>query len=185
MKAVYLLPCSCGKKVRVDAGQAGAKVDCECGQQLAVPTFRGLRELEVDSAPAAADARSSQPEGWNAVRGILFSFGLLITVIAVGVGGFQFFLYYMRRDGGERIKQVVIENMSHEVEHLAPVEVFSEFQEMEKSGLTVDGVPPWAVISSVRDENFRWFIASAVALGIGLTCLTISLFGGGRKRSRQ
>lgn len=185
MKAVYLLPCSCGKKVRVDAGQAGAKVDCECGQQLAVPTFRALRALEVDAAPATAAARGSQPAGWNAVRGILFSFGLLITVVAVGVGGFQFFLYLLRLDGGESWKQAVIEDMDHGVEHLSPVEVFTEFQDMEAKGLSVDGVPPWAVITAVRDYNFRWFVAALVALGVGLVCLTASLLGGGRRKARQ
>lgn len=185
MKAVYLLPCSCGKKVRVDAGQAGAKVDCECGQQLAVPTFRMLRSLEVDAVPVSSADRTSQPASWNAVRGILFSFGLLITVIAVGVGSFQFFLYFVRRDGGESLKQAVIEDMSHGVEHLSPDEVLTEFQEMAHKGLTIDGVPPWAVITEVRNENFRYFMVALVSLVVGLACLTASLFSGGRRISRQ
>jgi hypothetical protein len=176
MKAVYLLPCSCGKKVRVDAGQAGAKVDCECGQQLAVPTFRGLRNLEVDgTAPALANEGQKAP--WNAQRGVLFSFGLLVTVIALSISGFQFYKYYLLRDGGEGWKKSHLEEMSHGVEHLSPVEVLTEFQDMAKKGLTVEGVPPWAMITSMRDTSFRWLTVSLVALAVGLTSLVASLIG--------
>jgi hypothetical protein len=175
MKAVYLLPCSCGKKVRVDAGQAGAKVDCECGQQLAVPTFRGLRNLEVDAqAPLVA---ANQPPSWSALRGVLFSFGLLVTVVAVGISGYQLYIYSIMRDGGESWKRSTLDQMLQGVERLSPTEALMEFQEMSKRGLTQDGIPPWAAISSVRDNSFRWLTASLVALAVGLASLVASLVG--------
>ncbi|MCE9526046.1 MAG: hypothetical protein K8R36_08330, partial [Planctomycetales bacterium] len=122
MKAVYLLPCSCGKKVRVDAGQAGARVDCECGQQLAVPTFRALRNLELDATAPDLDKGSLRP-AWNAQRGVLFSFGLLVTVVAVALTCYQFYIYTLMMDGGEGWKKAHLEEMLHGVEHLSPLEV--------------------------------------------------------------
>lgn len=182
MNVVYLLPCSCGKKVRVDAGQAGAKVNCECGQQLAVPTFRGLRNLEVEPAPVSNVVPTGQPAGWSTLRGILFSLGLLVAVVAGGIVCYQFYFYYLTRDGGESWKQELLEQQRHGVEHLAPVEALTEFHEMSKKGLTVDGIPPWGVITSMRDHSFRWFTAGLVALVLGLTSLVASLVGSGRKR---
>src|SRR2546429_7064272 len=82
MKAVYLLPCTCGQKVRVDAGQAGAKVPCACGQQLTVPTFRALRELEQEVPVAAVPVRGAATNDWDAVRGLLFSVGLLAFLVS-------------------------------------------------------------------------------------------------------
>ncbi|MFN0019037.1 MAG: hypothetical protein ACKVP0_12305 [Pirellulaceae bacterium] len=176
MKAVYLLPCSCGKKVRVDAGQAGAKVDCECGQQLAVPTFRGLRNLEVDGT-ATALAKEGQKAPWNVQRGVLFSFGLLVTVVAFSISSFHLYKYSLLRDGGESWKKSHLEEMSHGVEHLSPVEVLAEFQEMSKKGLTVDGIPPWAMITSMRDTSIRWLAVSLAVLAVGLVSLGASLIG--------
>ena len=54
MSEQFLLPCSCGQKVRVGNAQAGAGVRCVCGKSLTVPTLRGLRELE--SAPPDENA---------------------------------------------------------------------------------------------------------------------------------
>jgi hypothetical protein len=185
MNAVYLLPCSCGKKVRVDAGQAGAKVNCECGQQLAVPTFRGLRNLELESAPISEVARGGQPPGWSTVRGVLFSLGLLVAVVAGGIVCYQLYFYYLTMDGGESWKQELLEQQRHGVDHLAPVEALTEFQEMSKKGLTVDGIPPWGVITSMRDHSFRWFTAGLVALVLGLASLAASLIGVGRQKKAK
>ena len=177
MNAVYLLPCACGKKVRVDAGQAGAKIDCECGQQLAVPTFRGLRSLETESVAGPVVVPGGQPAGWNALRGILFSLGLLIVVVAGGVVCYHLYYYYLTLDGGERWKQAHLEESRHNVDHLAPVEVLAEFQDMAKKELTVDVVPPWGAITSMRDDSFRWLTAGLVALVVGLASLVASLIG--------
>src|ERR1041385_6477136 len=107
MKAVYLLPCSCGKKVPVDAGQAGAQVKCDCGQQLAVPTFRALRNLEQEkpATEAAAGAAAGETSEWNPVRGVMFSFGLLLSLIAAVLIGYHLFTYWVLWDGGEAWKQ--------------------------------------------------------------------------------
>lgn len=180
MKAEYLLPCSCGNKVPVDAGQAGAKVACSCGQQLTVPTFRALRDLERVT-PAAAVAESSP---WSTTRGILFSFGTLVSVIAAGLVFYHLYMYSQLWDGGEAWKQEHLNEMRAGVDYLTPVEAVTEFQEMAKTGLTIDGIPPWSQISAVRDSSRRWLTASLVALAIGLVSLSASLLGARRSKAK-
>jgi hypothetical protein len=186
MKAVYLLPCSCGKKVPVDAGQAGAKVTCECGQQLAVPTFRALRNLEQEKPVEAAAAGATAGKGseWNPVRGIMFSFGLLLSLIAAVLVCYHLYTYWVVSDGGEAWKQEHLRQMQEGVDYLAPVEALAEFQDMATKGLTVDGVPPWSQVASVRDSSRRWLLGALVALGVGLVSLTASLIGAGRSKAK-
>ncbi|MGI8982512.1 MAG: hypothetical protein ACR2FY_25040 [Pirellulaceae bacterium] len=180
MKAEYLLPCSCGNKVPVDAGQAGAKVTCSCGQQLTVPTFRALRDLERVT-PTIAVAESSQ---WSTTRGILFSVGTLVSVMATVLVCYHLYMYWQLLDGGEAWKQEHLAEMLAGVDYLSPVEAFAEFQEMAKTGLTIDGIPPWSQISAVRDSSRRWLTASLVALAFGLVSLTASLLGAKRSKAK-
>ena len=74
MSAKYLLPCSCGNKLTVDTTQAGLKLDCPCGKQVEVPTWRELRSLEKADTPAPVQA-----DGWSTKHGLVF----LAMVLAV------------------------------------------------------------------------------------------------------
>ena len=49
----YLLPCSCGRSVTVEASQAGRQVHCDCGISLEVPTMLELARLERAKEAAA------------------------------------------------------------------------------------------------------------------------------------
>ncbi len=64
MRAKYLLPCSCGEKIAVEAAQAGQTVRCACGAELEVPTMSGISALET--LEPEAEAGPSRPEsGWG------------------------------------------------------------------------------------------------------------------------
>jgi hypothetical protein len=83
MKTLYLLPCSCGKKIEVDGGQAGLTARCSCGAEMPVPTMRGLATLERVEPRASP----SEPSGsnWGTRQGIIF-LGLVI-IFAASIGG--------------------------------------------------------------------------------------------------
>ncbi len=175
MKAVYLLPCSCGQKVPVDAGQAGAKIACSCGQQLNVPTFRALRELEQIVPVAAAAVESGG--GWNAIRGMMFSFGLLVSLVAAVCTCYHLYMFSQLLDGGESWKQSHLQEMELDVDYMAPADALADFQSMATKGLTIDGVPPWSHVAELRDSSRRWLIGELIALAIGLVSLAASLIG--------
>src|SRR3954466_947072 len=89
MTSHYLLPCTCGQKVRIANAQAGGKVACGCGKSLAVPTLRGLRELEL----APPETRSAASPGWSRVHGGFFASGLLIATLGFVVVAYSLFRY--------------------------------------------------------------------------------------------
>lgn len=180
MKDVFLLPCTCGKKVSVDAGQAGTNVACECGKQVTVPRFRAMRELErVQPAPAEISAESKKGQ-WNALRGVLFSFGMLSLAVALVLVCYHLYSYSLMFDGGESWKQAHIEEMREGVEYLSPVEALADFQDMATKGLTIDGVPPWSQVAAMRDTSRRWLLTGLIGLAVGIVCVSASLIGAKR-----
>lgn len=76
---LYLLPCSCGEKVRVRTRHAGETVTCQCGTKLQVPTIRGLRQLE-----SIDDINETTAPPRSLLEGPLFAIGLL-ALFAGGV----------------------------------------------------------------------------------------------------
>jgi hypothetical protein len=80
MTTYYLLPCSCGKKTEVDSGQAGLNLRCSCGAELAVPTMRGLNQLERAAEPPAGRRPVASPQSrWGARQALIF-LGLVILL---------------------------------------------------------------------------------------------------------
>src|SRR5437899_105389 len=77
MSQHYLLPCSCGQRIRVGIAQAGGQVVCTCGKKLRIPTMRGLRELQ----PAPADTISGVMPRWTLWHGVVFASALLIVLL--------------------------------------------------------------------------------------------------------
>ena len=54
----YLLPCSCGARIKVTAGQAGDQVSCPaCGLGTSVPRLGALRQLQSDTRERSAAGR--------------------------------------------------------------------------------------------------------------------------------
>jgi hypothetical protein len=75
----YLVPCTCGKSVAVDASQAGLQIRCECGNELDVPTMRGLRQLPTAEA-GPADASAQRAGAWGPRQGMMFLGGVIALI---------------------------------------------------------------------------------------------------------
>lgn len=85
MPQQYLLPCSeCERKLPVEAAQAGERVRCECGANIAVPAFRIIRQLE----PVESDAPQVVERKWTRAQGVMFSLGIFVVLVAIGLGTF-------------------------------------------------------------------------------------------------
>jgi hypothetical protein len=59
----YLLTCQCGAQHVVSNAQAGESISCSCGEQLEIPTLRGLKQLPVHAPvdPETGEDDSSAP----------------------------------------------------------------------------------------------------------------------------
>ncbi len=81
MSPQYLLPCSCGQKLPVDAAQAGSRVRCACGAELEVPTLLHLKRLEKVAPADRADETSEATWGARqrlALAGAVLSFAGIV-----------------------------------------------------------------------------------------------------------
>lgn len=85
MSVKFLLPCTCGEKLRVGRAQAGLTVSCTCGRELDVPTQRGLEELE----PAEPVAERTSQSSWGPAQALL-ALGLLIAVVSGSWATFRY-----------------------------------------------------------------------------------------------
>ncbi len=176
MKTAYLLPCSCGRKLEINAGQAGSQIDCRCGQSLTVPSVRGLRQLEL-----AADL-PGEPKvpAWNPARGAIFSLGLLLAVGAFLVTGFNGYWFLItRRTVDPAAYQLSLEH--EHIDHLTLVESMTMFRQEEKSGLGEPSTPPWAEIDALHASSRRWAILGMIVAGAGLLATAGSMLGRAKK----
>ena len=156
---------------------------CDCGKQVAVPRFRALKDLERAQPTPGAIAADAGSE-WNAVRGILFSFGLLVSLISAVVVCYHLYTIWVVWDGGESWRQEHLREMVETVDYMGPAEALGDFQDMASKGLTVDGVPPWAQVSAVRESARQWMLGALVALVVGIVSVTASLLGTKRARAK-
>ena len=55
MQTKYLLPCSCGREIPIEASQAGQTIRCQCGADLEAPRLMrmsSLKRAEQEASPA-------------------------------------------------------------------------------------------------------------------------------------
>lgn len=78
MAVQYLLPCSCGRQIPVEASQSGLTLACECGQQLDVPARRELEKLPRTTTQPRTPSGAPR-SGWGLHKGLM----LLGTLLAV------------------------------------------------------------------------------------------------------
>jgi len=172
MSQHYLLPCSCGQKLRVAAAQAGGQVSCACGQSLTVPTLRGLRALE----PAAVEANSKAAPGWSITHGVFFSSGLVLIVVGIALIAFNLNRY--RQFAGFTVDHTdtVVAAHTAEIDRLSAVQLFDEWSNVLSQGLGEKSTPPWEAAKQFVAANLFWMKAGGGAVTLGLLMSLLSLF---------
>jgi hypothetical protein len=171
----YLLPCPCGQKHRVGPAQAGDSVICSCGNKLAVPTLRGLRDLE----PAPPIASTTAPAAWTLAHGIAFSSGLALAAAAIAVLAF-FGLRYAQLHFHPVSRDVTKEAVAYEqerIDDLTPLAALAEWNENLKEGLGQPQEPPWVRANKLLAGYKIWINISLIALvtGVVLSSATLAL----------
>jgi hypothetical protein len=86
VNTMYLLPCSCGRKIPVQLRQAGETIKCECGASLEVPTLTGIKTLQ--KSEATAEPRIAKT-AWTTGHRLTF-FGGLVILAGIVLGGWLF-----------------------------------------------------------------------------------------------
>ena len=174
MSQAYLLPCSCGHKVRVTPAQAGGRVKCTCGQSLAVPTLRGLRGL----TPAKSEPAARATPRWTPLHGALFSGGLLLAAAGLAVIAYHLWLY--AQIGGlavDRSSEVIAHEAAH-IDELSPWQTLDVWWQLADEGLGEKVTPIWIAAKDRIAQYMRWIALGGGAIIVGAVLVMSSLFVG-------
>ncbi|HVX63091.1 MAG TPA: hypothetical protein VHC19_20890 [Pirellulales bacterium] len=169
---LYYLPCSCGKKIEVDAGQSGLNVHCQCGADLTVPTMRGLKQLEPVEAPSEAVAAETQQANWGARQGVVF-LGLVVLLGALLPGLFAWYNYPQRP---QLFRTDFKELNAEEIEQASLPETWELWKELHQ-GFEMQGEHPQMQAYMAAEKQAREKLTViCVAGAIGLAIIIGGLF---------
>ena len=172
MSTHYLLPCACGKKTEIDAGQAGLNVRCDCGAQLAVPTMRGLSQLERVESPSAQGRGETQQSSWGARQGVIF-LGAVILLGALFPVAYQLY-YYPQRP--QLFRTDFKELNAQEIEQATLPQTFELWREL-KLGFEQQGEHPQMQMYIMMEKQAREkLIATGAVAAVGLLLIIVGLF---------
>jgi hypothetical protein len=180
MNARFLLPCECGQSVPIELSQAGQKVRCSCGRELAAPTLRGIRQLQ----PATEHAASVRPRAsWNPVKGALFAAGSALLLSGLIAAAYNYLLYYQT----SQVKPSDEEFADHlsRIEQMTPSDLWDAWHFFAEHGL---GDHESSVYVQYREESRRRLKNTAIAgviAGFGVGLALIAMVIPGRQRTQS
>jgi hypothetical protein len=176
MRKRFLLPCDCGKKLIVDATQAGEQLSCECGASLAVPTLRGLESLERLDEPAEASASSRRPSSAHPSRMLgsdLAFAGFLFLLILSVVALIPLVLIWLRLDTSFDMETDLLYG-EQQIDMISVDESWQLWLEFRNNGLQVGEVPFYTRILQYSNVFSRVILGLSIVLAISLIGLIIS-----------
>lgn len=166
MTTSYLLPCSCGQKVRVEPRQAGEVVRCSCGASLEAPTMLKMATLE----PAQPEPGSRQPpQAWG-VRQSLSLVGGVILLVSLGLAGFLF--YDKPPPPISARSEMSAEAIRRQSRGLTPLQSRRAWQALRATG--PDGRMPAqenvyaGILARHQEELLRWWLSMGVVVIIAV-----------------
>ena len=162
----HRLDCSCGASLAVDTTQAGEKLVCSaCQAPVQVPAFRELKQLPLDD-----DANPTPPPAvWTARRNLACVAALCVT--AAALIGLVTSAILRRGIETNFTKEDHIQLERQSIEQMGVHETLLLWENINTTGLEVEGVPNYVVYAHrARWLNF-WIIACGVILIAGLGAL--------------
>ena len=170
MTAYYLLPCSCGKKIEVDAGQSGLNVRCSCGAELTVPAMRGLSQLERASEPPAGRPVEAPASTWGARQAQLF-LGVLIMLGAAAFAVFAIYDYPPRPQLAPNYREL----NRQEIEQMKLSQTWELWRELRKDFSSEEELPIMELYKHVEKNARLQLILIGVIGGVGLLLVVAGL----------
>lgn len=166
----YLLPCSCGRNLRVEPRQAGETVRCECGLTCAVPTMRAVQNLRPASTTLPAEAKPA----WGNPQRLLVA-GLVIVSLAA-ISAVILYIQFPTHFAGLRPP----EQERQFVKSLPPLETMRYFRTR-----ILPGIELYESAEVQRKEKMVYLGMGSLAVfaAIGLSLVGVGVTGIMRRRS--
>ncbi len=162
MKPRYLLPCSCGREIPIEVGQAGQVVHCQCGATLEAPTLLRLKSLKRVVEEVSAETRRKPRWG---LRQRLALLGMAIAVPFLILAAISFV--------GRPRRQAVLTYAP--LDSLTYVQTWQVWQDLQRG---VGRRPNTAetLFSEALKFNHRWIAIFLAVAGVGIMLTMGSLF---------
>jgi hypothetical protein len=159
---MYLLPCSCGRKIPVEPRQAGESVGCACGETVAVPTLLALSRLEM--APSPDEKPAAAP--WGLPQRMVLFGAVLLPVAAIAAG-----LLYRSRPTPPA-QNVNLESVQQRVRGLSAVRSMQFWYALQHEGLSPGLTPQEQAYEEASARWRSWLIVVAI-LGMAAIALIV------------
>ncbi len=166
MDTIYLLPCSCGRKMPVNPRQAGESITCTCGASLEVPTLLNLRILQRAELPPQPEIHK---KAWGAGQRLIF-LGVIVILFAIAIGGWLFWI--RPTDPYAYLSQ---EQIKQSVPALTPIETWRLWLLLEKGGLERHKRGSEIFFASQRAQYLIYGELLAILSGVGLTLIAAGI----------
>ena len=166
MATRYLVPCSCGEQLKVEATQAGLSVTCRCGAATELPTLAGLRQYPL----AETEAEPSPKGTWGARQGLL-ALGLML----IAASFLAMLLAYLGRPREVEIPAPDHEELRRQASQFSPTEAWEVWKSMPRE---LEGEPHtfWQRLP-VAMRNYRLYLAGVGTFAaVGVILITVSRF---------
>jgi hypothetical protein len=153
----YLLPCSCGRSVTVEAKHAGRQVRCNCGNSLEVPTMLELARLERAEEEAVA---AGPTDRWGVPQQFIVV-GVAVLLIAICGGAWLALnVPQLPKPAYDATK------IRSQIQSADPAQTLQFWWEVRR------GLPPGRNPAMIKygERLFRfrvWVIAAAMAIAVG------------------
>ena len=178
--AKYLVACACGRQHTVETRQAGESFLCDCGQSVAVPTLRQLRQLPQAREETVAATGAT----WGARQGAM-TVSLLVVAACLAVAA-------MSRFSEQPVPTIdpvaYTENVDRLISTMTPQQAWERwidsYQPLTTTGFNVYKHPATDTMQTTLDWH-RWiqWIALGLAAVFGIVAGVIG-FSGGAKAKR-
>ena len=168
----YELTCTCGAKHAVTVSQAGQSLACSCGNSLAIPTLRGLKELPVAEPTAAVKGRAIDKPTTGRPSIIV---GVLVTIFFIALPVAIFYGYSRLRMDTSQTEESERDEAFALLEKAEPVMLSDAWDQYSTTALGPPSKPAFFYVQQKRQQlEMGLAIAAGIALVAGLAAGTLS-----------
>ena len=170
--ANYLLSCDCGAQFTIGTIDAGKTLQCaECEIEAVVPNLREIRQL-----PEAQSSSTQQKSTWGKQNGLIFSFGVILLTLGLGLAAFEFYQANQLDLRDTRGDELLYGNAV--IDQMPPLIVIEQWRIIRANGLgnQQDGEYQLNAKQYAKHQTYAIWELGGAAVGLLLCCIAFMLF---------
>ncbi|MCC6125783.1 MAG: hypothetical protein IT426_12525 [Pirellulales bacterium] len=173
MPMQYLVPCSCGRKTRVEIRQAGEAISCECGLKLEIPRLLELKKLET---VAISSGDQKKPAVWGMGHGLLLT-GIVILASVAVLG-----VFVLKFGHDNPYSRMTPDQIRAQFQKMSPVETWETWMYFKQVGINPRKERIDRHLEGLHEVSNMHLIFLGIAAGGGFALVVAGIIIAYRKR---